>query len=519
MIVTELLWGLLVKGSLIILLAWLICLALRRSSAAYRHATWLSALAALLLLPVAALVPAWNVSTERSPVIAPLITPAALAPRISGSFVQGVLSHEPGRRVEPFLAAPIAWGAGLGLVLCWVGLGALRVRRVVQSGVAWDPTSTVGVPLGRRVRILRCCGLKVPATAGVIRPVILLPEEAAGWEPERLQMVIAHESAHIRRGDWLWQTVAQAACAVSWFNPLAWLAAKRLRVESEFACDDFVLRTGVEATDYAQELLQIAGKAHGSLAGALSMARSPAVEDRLRAIVDGSRKRGWMSLRLLLLSVAFDMALLFPVAILHAVPGATNQVPKDPKAALSAVIARYGGLRSFDATIIHHMDSGLFPGDYVQVLHWTKPTNFTLDVTKPSTAQGNRAGNFACDGSMVHTVGGSHPVSDRPLNADPNLLPGYEVSGGPILSWLLKSPSAKMFLDPPKGMTMSLSWGDPTTWHGVKVRVMNCATTSSAGSMTMQMFLNDRADEFLGYQFKENGTVKYLIYSDQKLTQ
>ena len=523
MIVSELLWGLVVKGSLVILLAWLICLALRRSSASFRHATWLSALAALLLLPAVAYLPDWKISTERTRVIAPLVPPAPLVPRITGSFVQGYLSHEPGRSVEPSIAAPIFWRAGLGIVLCWFGLGMLRVVRLVRSGTSWNPKSLSGIALGPRVRVLLCPGLQVPATAGVIRPVILLPEEATAWEPERLRMVIAHESAHIKRGDWLWQSVAQVACAVSWFNPLAWFAARRLRAESEYACDDFVVRSGIVATDYAQELLQIARGAHNSLAGAVSMARSPAVEDRLRAIVDGRRKRGWMSIRLLMLSIAFDMALIFPIAVLHAVPGGAALIQQDPKAVLAAVQARYAGLSSLDATILHHEDSGLFPGDYVQALHWTKPATFTLKVTKPNKSGGNKAGDFSCDGSTVHIVGGTYPLGDRPLNTDPNQLPGYEVSGGPILSWLLKSPSADMFLNPPNGYKMALAWGAPTTWQGVKVKAINCDMSTpkgvGAGSMTITLFLNERADELLGYQFEENGKVKFLLYSDQTLVQ
>ncbi len=72
---TEFVWGLLIKGSVVIGLAWLACLALRRSSASTRHAVWLGALGALILLPVIALLPKWNVSVERSQIVRPLLSP------------------------------------------------------------------------------------------------------------------------------------------------------------------------------------------------------------------------------------------------------------------------------------------------------------------------------------------------------------------------------------------------------------------------------------------------------------
>src|SRR5262249_32165274 len=51
------------------------------------------------------------------------------------------------------------------------------------------------------------------------------------------------------------------ACALHWFNPLAWLAARRLRLERELAADEAVLRSGIRASTYAADLLAIAGEA------------------------------------------------------------------------------------------------------------------------------------------------------------------------------------------------------------------------------------------------------------------
>ena len=67
------------------------------------------------------------------------------------------------------------------------------------------------------------------------------------WTLDRVHVVLSHELAHIRRHDWLVQIGAETVRAVLWFNPLVWMVCARLRRESEQACDDEVLGTGVGA--------------------------------------------------------------------------------------------------------------------------------------------------------------------------------------------------------------------------------------------------------------------------------
>ncbi len=87
-----------------------------------------------------------------------------------------------------------------------------------------------------------------------MRPRILLPSHAHEWSEARIHAVLGHEIAHIQRHDWLVQIAAEAIRAIYWFNPVFWLACRRLRRESEQACDDAVLRLGVPPRDYAMHL-------------------------------------------------------------------------------------------------------------------------------------------------------------------------------------------------------------------------------------------------------------------------
>jgi BlaR1 peptidase M56 len=111
--------------------------------------------------------------------------------------------------------------------------------------------------------------------------------------------VLRHELAHVRRYDCLTQLVGQLACALHWFNPFAWLAARELRVERERACDDEVLGAGAKASDYADYLLRVARSTRvvGAAAlGGLAMARPSQMAGRLLAVLDDRRRRGRVSL-------------------------------------------------------------------------------------------------------------------------------------------------------------------------------------------------------------------------------
>ena len=134
----------------------------------------------------------------------------------------------------------------------------------------------------------------MPMTCGVVRPVVLVPPEAGRWSEEWRQVVLLHELAHIKRRDCLTQLLAQVACAFYWFNPLVWLAARRLREERELACDDCVLGVGTRASAYASYLLELARPAVGSQALALPVAVGMGcsqLESRVRAILDPAIKR------------------------------------------------------------------------------------------------------------------------------------------------------------------------------------------------------------------------------------
>src|SRR5262249_3579271 len=98
----------------------------------------------------------------------------------------------------------------------------------------------------------------------------------------------------VKRNDGLMQLLLHLLCSLYWFNPIAWYAARCVRIEREHACDDLVLGSGVMPEDYATYLLDIArglaSSTHFSAAVG-SMGERSQLENRIVSILDPHAKR------------------------------------------------------------------------------------------------------------------------------------------------------------------------------------------------------------------------------------
>jgi carboxyl-terminal processing protease len=195
------------------------------------------------------------------------------------------------------------WPLGFVLALTPLLLGCFAIRSLRQRArsLAGSRMETIArsmaeqFGIGRRVSMLIDDRASMPMTWGVRHPVILLPAGSEIWPLARLRLVLVHELAHVQRFDCLTQTLVRFLCACYWFHPLVWLAQRRALLEQETACDDAVLNAGLDAEDYAAQLLSIsAGRPARFLlsAAAPSMARKRILERRLLAILDTARDRG-----------------------------------------------------------------------------------------------------------------------------------------------------------------------------------------------------------------------------------
>ncbi len=184
-----------------------------------------------------------------------------------------------------------AWALGATLICLRELLGVAALGRLLVGARPADPrlrdiAEEVAHP-SASVRILTSNRASVPITWGWRNPIVLLPLDCEFWPELSIRAALAHELAHIRHRDWLWSRIAMAACSLFWFHPAVWWAAARLRAEAELASDDFVLLSGIPASEYATCLVEVVRMLKGHRpANAVSMAQSARVAERLHRILD-----------------------------------------------------------------------------------------------------------------------------------------------------------------------------------------------------------------------------------------
>jgi len=156
-----------------------------------------------------------------------------------------------------------------------------------------------------------------------------------------------HEMAHVARLDWLFQVFAEILKAAYWFHPFSWIAAAQLRRESERSCDDFVLNSGIQAPEYAKQLIELAGSLNSSIprwSSALAIARHTNLERRFTAMLQPTMDRRSLSrgMRIFLVLMA-----VFVVAPLAAV-----RLPAQNAVKFGGTISDPSGLPIANATIV-----------------------------------------------------------------------------------------------------------------------------------------------------------------------
>ena len=346
-----------IKVSAILLLALIGTLCLRKSSAAARRWVLAVGVVSAVAAPALHVLP---IPPVRVAPVEPLVFDA-LPLRSDVPFREPAVAVVASDDVVGRLAVTI-WlvGAVASAGVLLVGLARLRWLRASSSRVEDGPWHRLCVDLagscglGRGVDLLLGPRPGLVATWGWRRPVVMLPVSASEWSAERMHVVLLHELAHVRRGDWVLQMSAEALRCVWWFNPLAWAVRARLRRESEHAADDLVLARGVPAATCAGHLVELVKevrKHRRTWLPAPAMARPSHLEQRLSAMLNPRTNRRSMT-RLarfgslgVLVSASLVVAALHvgPVSASHFVESIGNAVeqeqPAEPSSERRAAIA------------------------------------------------------------------------------------------------------------------------------------------------------------------------------------
>ncbi len=374
--IIDFLINLVLKGSLILLLAILVNSILRFSSAAVRHWVWcLGFVGLLLLLPFSLLLPkkpipllpqVQYVSFSDNGPASPVNNSGKRALEKIESFLSTEESSDQVmHRENPFDSSteiqkknpemtssasvnqqksqPQRTSMAKGVTIKWsslifviwvAGVFVFFLRFAWSLAKIWKISSEGQLIADKGLKqLLKACmenyGVKgsirmvstrnigIPATFGLFRPVLLLPTDISTWPKDKQKAAVCHELAHIKRRDYIFNLIAQMACALYWFNPLVWMAVRSFWIERENACDDFILQNGTRDYEYADHLLEIAcrfSRLKLLRRCASVMASKSDLKKRLAHILSKKASRRALTLRALVFSVLGALFILLPLA-------------------------------------------------------------------------------------------------------------------------------------------------------------------------------------------------------------
>lgn len=235
---------------------------------------------ALSLIPSAETLPQ-GIMLERTPELNTGIT--ALNNAINPGFTQAFMPETASSANPLQVLLPLAsalWLAVSVLMLLWALLSYMRLRHSVAEAVRVEGNA------------YECGRVASPFVLGLFRPRIYLP---LGLSDGARAQVLAHEQAHIARGDHIIKPLGWLILSAHWYNPLVWLAYALFCRDIELACDERVIRSMPAAgrADYSQALLDLSRPRHS--VGACPLAFGEAsVKGRVKSVLSYKKTAFWL---------------------------------------------------------------------------------------------------------------------------------------------------------------------------------------------------------------------------------
>lgn len=219
------------------------------------------------------------------------IRPAGITPGQQDTAAD--TSHTVTRYMPPYVTIWLAVG---GALLLYGLVSTLRLRYRVRESMRL------------RENIWLCDAVTSPFLLGILRPRIYLP---SGMDEGQTDYVLAHEHAHLQRGDHIWKPLGYLLLAVHWFNPLVWVAYWLFCRDIETACDERVVRgMGVEDKKaYSMALLSCSQGRRMVLACPVAFGEV-GVKSRIKAVLHYKKPGFWIVLAAVLACIVVAVCFL-----------------------------------------------------------------------------------------------------------------------------------------------------------------------------------------------------------------
>lgn len=217
------------------------------------------------------------------------ILPAAAAQPIQTGTAPAVgsaaaIASGAAMRSQPGWTTILAWVwlVGIAVLLLYTWISTQRLRRKVREAVRLQGN------------IYETEHIASPFVLGVLRPRIYLPYHMDSRDQEQ---VIAHEQAHLRRGDHVWKPLGFLLLTIHWFNPLLWLSYVLLCRDIELACDEKVIKnlSCGQRADYMQALVTCSVNRRRIAACPLAFGEI-GVKERVRSVMHYKKPTFWIIL-------------------------------------------------------------------------------------------------------------------------------------------------------------------------------------------------------------------------------
>lgn len=193
--------------------------------------------------------------------------------------------------IAGFFAVVLRFSVGT-VRLMWLARCGSPLRGQAQS-LMDSIAAEVGLRTNRRARVVD--GVAMPLVFGVVRPVVLLPADFESWTLGEQRATLLHELTHVRRRDTVGQLLAVATKAIYWCHPSIWFLNRQLIEAREWATDEQAIRSGMDARQYAENLVNVVARIRTGRSlvqmAAIGMAAGSRLEDRLRQILNNASQR------------------------------------------------------------------------------------------------------------------------------------------------------------------------------------------------------------------------------------
>lgn len=306
-----LVFDLILQSTLVLLASEVLCYCMGSHAPAFRHRLRLAGVILVFLLPIFAIwVPQFSFSARNTEPASSQI----------GITTRSLTAASPDAQSPRQLWLLWVWTLGVALRLSAQAAGHIRMFRMLRRSKSLDEPQWNSVVKALATQLELQCTPKlsvssevnVPVVCGLRRARVIFPPEYYEWSEGTRRSVLAHELAHIVRGDLKTRFAVSFIASVWWFQPLLLLAIAKMRRDSELACDRMAVELGITASDYAADLIDIARRLHAPddwRSAAIAMANANDFEDRIRRLIAPS------SAKPLQRTTAISLCLLFTATV------------------------------------------------------------------------------------------------------------------------------------------------------------------------------------------------------------